>query len=59
MKTGEGAAVKGIKVGYLVVDEYRSTAYIDEDTGVGTDKYSDEPVRLRFDDGRRSDERYP
>jgi hypothetical protein len=42
--------VNDIKVGYLGRDGYRSTAYIDENTGLGMEKHSGVPVRLHFDE---------
>lgn len=38
-----------IKVGYIDRDGYRTTAYIDPDTGLGTNKHSEVPLQLRFD----------
>lgn len=39
------------KVSYVKTTGQISTAYIDTETGVGEDKYSDEPVKVFWNEG--------
>jgi hypothetical protein len=41
----------GVKIGYIGLSGYRSTAYLDTgygDTWAGTDKYTDDPITVRW-----------
>lgn len=41
-----------IKVAYTALSGYISKAYVDEDTLIGTDKYTDEPLMLVWNSER-------
>lgn len=48
-----------VKVDYRTLSGYRSTAYVDHRTGLGTNKHSDEKVHLKLEDETWTQVRIP
>lgn len=46
-----------MKIGYRRSDNSESVAYVDEETGIGTDKYTEDTVRVRWDGNAWVEER--